>query len=265
MNEQVKLDFESRMLIIKNSFCLPLKTMLRAHTHLRDDASAGMYMKQVADAINQRLSSEMNRDSFTEQVEKVWAISLSRHKSQFWFNISDVIKAATLVNTEWTRKFSNDKSPKTYGSEQTNDDKERKKGGNWTLEGAIAQLEATDALMMLEERPLNRKMGLRLRQIALKAIERLGGDVSKYETPPDVRSLPSAPAPMLKPAPAVRQAMDIEPTQSNEPKPDFDIIKSGMVKPTFEEEDGKSFDSDISIEEALNIKPKDTTSDWDSI
>ena len=211
------------MILIRDNFCRSLQTVLRPHTHLRTDEAASAYMREISEAINQRLSSDMDTaEIFTEQLRKIWTMCLSKHKSQFWFDIGSVIKATSMVNQEWTRRFS--KEPlKTYGSEQTLDDKTRSKGGNWTLEGALKNLQETDALIASGE--LNRNLGITLRKIPIKAAERLHKDMSEYHAPPMVQVMP---------------------------KPDWNLIVAGSQKPKFEDSD-KPIDCDVNIEDVFNL------------
>ena len=129
---------------------------------------------------------------------------------------------------------------KTYGSEQSEEDKSRQKGGNWTLEGALKNLQETDALIASGE--LNRNLGITLRKIPIKAAERLGADMSAYINPPMVQAMPKPEPPMPAPAPPVKA----------EPKPDWDLIKAGSQKPKFEETH-KPIDCDVSIEDVFNL------------
>ena len=242
MSEQttIKIDYTGRMILIRDNFCRSLQTVLRPHTHLRTDEAASAYMREISEAINQRLSSDMDTaEIFTEQLRKIWTMCLSKHKSQFWFDIGSVIKATSMVNQDWTRRFS--KEPlKTYGSEQTLDDKTRSKGGNWTLEGALKQLADTDALIASGE--LNRNLGITLRKIPIKAAERLHKDMSEYHAPPMVQVMPKPEPPMPAPAPPVKA----------EPKPDWNLIVAGSQKPKFEDSN-KPIDCDVNIEDVFNL------------
>jgi len=243
MSEQtvIKIDYNGRMILIRDNFCRSLQTVLRPHTHLRTEEAAGAYMKEISEAINQRLSSEMDtQEIFVEQLRKIWSMCLSKHKSQFWFDIGSVIKATSMVNQEWTRRFAKDTPLKTYGSEQSEEDKRRQKGGDWTLDGALKNLQETDALIASGE--LNRNLGITLRKIPIKAAERLGADMSAYHAPPMVQAMPKPEPPMPAPAPPVKA----------EPKPDWDLIVAGSQKPKFEETH-KPIDCDVSIEDVFNL------------
>ena len=240
----VKIDYNGRLILIRDNFCKSLQTVLRPHTHLRTEEAAGAYMQEISEAINQRLSGEMDtQEIFVEQLRKIWSMCLSKHKSQFWFDIGSVIKATSMVNQDWTRRFSKDAPVKTYGSEQSEEDKSRQKGGDWSAEGALQQLMETDALIASGD--LNRNLGITLRKIPLKAAERHGVDISAYINPPMVQAMPKPEPPMPAPAPPVKA----------EPKPDWDLIVAGSQKPKFEDTE-EPIDCDISIDEVFNLPEK---------
>jgi hypothetical protein len=229
--KQVSLDYNGRMLLIRDNFCKSLQTVLRPHTHLRTDEAAGLYMKEISSAINDKMSTEMNTSEiFVEQLRKVWTTCLSKHKSQFWFDIGTVQKAAGQVNTDWVRGAGK-KVTLTFGGEAGPEDLDRQKGGNW--ENPIARLKETDDMIAAGKLP--RGLGLSLRKIPIKAAERMGIDVSEYLAPPpspvDIKKEPPLPP---------------RPGEGGEPKPDFDLIKSGMQKPKFEDlPSDDEFDDDI--------------------
>jgi len=245
------MDANTRLLLIRDNFCRSMETVLRPHTHLKSPEASGLYMKELSEAINQRLSSDIpNSEAFIGQLRKIWSLCLQKQKSQFWFSISEVCKAAYTVNSDWVRRFSPDAVKLTTLDKITKEETERDARTPWTLEGALKQLADTDALIV--SGGLNRNLGITLRKIPIKAAERLGKDMSEYHAPPMVQVMPKPEPPMPAPAPPVKA----------ETKPDWDLIVAGSQKPKFEDSD-KPIDCDVSIEDAFNLSSD--TSDWDSI
>ena len=229
--KQVSLDYNGRMLLIRDNFCKSLQTVLRPHTHLRTDEAAGLYMKEISAAINEKMSTDMDTSEiFVEQLRKVWSTCLSKHKSQFWFDIGTVQKAAGQVNSDWLRGAGK-KVKLTFGGEAGPEDLDRQKGGVW--KDPIARLKETDEMIMSGELP--RGLGLSLRKIPLAAAQRMDLDVSEYLAPPP-SPVGTREEPPLPPRPG----------EDREPKPDFDLIKSGMQKPKFDDLPAdEDFDDDI--------------------
>lgn len=234
------LDANTRLVLIRDNFCRSMETVLRPHTHLKSSEASGIYMRELSDAINQRMSTEIpNSDAFIGQLRKIWSLCLQKQKSQFWFSIGDVCKAASTVNSEWVRRFSGEAITLTTVDKITKEEEERNARTPWTLAGAIKQLENTDDL--IREGSLARSLGLTLRKIPLREIEKLGGNAEQYRQPP-----------------ATKVHQKVEPPLP--PAPDFELIKSGMTKPDLT--DDEPLDTGITVAEALGATEP---AGWDAI
>jgi len=217
---QQVMTYESRMALVQENFTKNMALLYAPHVALKNNPEGlGLYMKEIAEAINGRLPSSIpNTECYNNALRDIWKITTSKHKSRYFFSLSDVIAATKSVANDCHRKYDDPKQVKTYSNEPSADDIGRTKGGNWTLEGAIEKLAMTDE--MIADGRLPRPIGLSLRGIALSAIKRLGGDPAPYETPPATKVEPKT-EPPLPPRP--------------DPTPDFDLITKGMTKPKFDD------------------------------
>lgn len=181
------MTYESRIALVRENFCKQMGLLYQPHTHLKEGEAAAIYMQEVAEAINSRISADVpNSDSYKDILRTIWRTVTSKQKSRFWFNLADIIAAVNGANRSWEMKHGKKKMMETFGGQAK--EEVRKKGGIWTLEGAKKALAETDRQIASGE--LARGMGELLRRIPLKAIERLGGDAdiappAKQETPPE--------------------------------------------------------------------------------
>ena len=181
------MTYESRIALVRENFCKQMGLLYQPHTHLKEGEAAAIYMQEVAEAINSRISADVpNNDSYKDLLRTIWRTVTSKQKSRFWFNLADIISATNGANRAWETKHGKKKMMETFGGQAK--EEVRKKGGTWTLEGAKKALAETDRQIASGE--LGRGIGELLRRIPLKAIERLGGDAdiappAKQETPPE--------------------------------------------------------------------------------
>lgn len=253
------MSYESRLALVANNFTKKMGLLYIPHVALKDNKEgAGIYLQEIAETINSNLPSSIpNNDCYISALRDVWRLVVARHKSRYWFSLSDCHAAAKKVGADCHRAYGRKEDVKTYGNEMSHEDKARTKNGQWSLDGAIAAVKMTDEAMADEERPLNRAMGLRLRSIALKAIERNGGDPSQYPAPPVTLKQPEP-----KPLPPKPEAVKAEPLK---PLMDMDssalnmrLIRSGAVAPTFDPNEQEINDD---LPDALQAEP----SGWDSL
>jgi hypothetical protein len=182
------MTYESRIALVRENFCKQMGLLYQPHTHLKEGEAAAIYMKEVCEAINSRISADVpNSDSYKELLRTIWRTVTSKQKSRFWFNLADIISATNAANRAWEARHGTKKAAKVFGG-QAGAEEVRKKGEGWSLEGAKKALAETDRQIASGE--LARGMGELLRRIPLKAIERLGGDAdiappAKQETPPE--------------------------------------------------------------------------------
>lgn len=205
------MTYESRIALVRENFCKQMGLLYQPHTHLKEGEAAAIYMQEVAEAINSRISADVpNNDSYKDLLRTIWRTVTSKHKSRFWFNLADIISATNVANRSWEMKHGK-KMVQTF-SGQAGAEEVRKKGGIWTLEGARKALAETDRQIASGE--LARGMGELLRRIPLKAIERLGGDV-------DI-------------APPAKQETPAEHLPDDSGKINMDLIKAGHTAPVFD-------------------------------
>ena len=181
------MTYESRIALVRENFCKQMGLLYQPHTHLKEGEAAAIYMQEVAEAINSRISADVpNNDSYKDLLRTIWRTVTSKHKSRFWFNLADIISATNGANRSWETKHGKKKMTQMFSGQAK--EEVRKKGEGWTLEGARKALAETDRQIASGE--LGRGMGETLRKIPLKAIARLGGDAdiappAKQETPPE--------------------------------------------------------------------------------
>lgn len=257
-NEQHHIDKNIREKIIADVIIKRMTTMYVRHVHLQDAEAAGLYLSSLTDTINQRIPSGLTREHFEAVALRVWDSITHKVKTKYWPSIADVsgVAAKVAVDVNRTMKI-DDKIKQTYGNEMSHEDKARVKGDGWSLEGAVAAVKMTDEAMSDEERPLNRTMGLRLRSIALKAIERNGGDPSQYPAPPVTLKQPE-PKP-LPPKPEPTKAEPLKPIMEMDSSAlNMRLIRSGAVAPTFDPNEQE-------INDDLPAALQDEPSGWDSL
>ena len=206
------MTYESRIALVRENFCKQMGLLYQPHTHLKEGEAAAIYMKEVCEAINSRISADVpNNDSYKDILRTIWRTVTSKHKSRFWFNLADIIAATNVANRAWEARHGTKKAAKVF-SGQAGAEEVRQKGGIWTLEGAKKALAETDRQIASGE--LARGMGELLRRIPLKAIERLGGDA-------DI-------------APPAKQETPAEHLPDDSGEINMDLIKAGHTAPVFD-------------------------------
>ena len=206
-------NYESRIALVRENFCKQMGLLYQPHTHLKEGEAAAIYMKEVCEAINSRISADVpNNDSYKDILRTIWRTVTSKHKSRFWFNLADIIAATNVANRAWEARHGTKKAAKVFGG-QAGAEEVRKKGGIWTLEGARKALAETDRQIASGE--LARGMGETLRKIPLKAISRITGEN------PDI-------------APPAKQETPAEHLPDDSGNINMDLIKAGHTAPVFD-------------------------------
>ena len=206
------MTYDSRIALVRENFCKQMGLLYQPHTHLKEGDGAAIYMQEVAEAINSRISADVpNRDSYKDLLRTIWRNCTSKARSRFWFSLGDIISATNQANRAWEAKHGTKKAAKVF-SGQAGADETRKKGEGWTLDGAKKALAETDRQIASGE--LGRGMGEILRKIPLKAIERLGGDANI--------------------APPAKQATPAEHLPDDSGKINMELIKAGHTAPKFD-------------------------------
>ena len=205
------MTYESRIALVRENFCKQMGLLYQPHTHLKEGEAAAIYMKEVCEAINSRISADVpNSESYKDILRTIWRTVTSKHKSSFYFNLADIISATVKANSAWETKHGKKKMAQMFSGQAK--EEVRKKGEGWTLEGARKALAETDRQIASGE--LARGMGELLRRIPLKAIERLGGDA-------DI-------------APPAKQETPAEHLPDDSGKINMDLIKAGHTAPVFD-------------------------------
>ena len=205
------MTYESRIALVRENFCKQMGLLYQPHTHLKEGEAAAIYMQEVAEAINSRISADVpNSESYKDLLRTIWRTVTSKHKSRFWFNLADIISATNAASRAWQAKHGKKKMTETFGGRAK--EEVREKGGIWTLVGARKALAETDRQIASGE--LARGMGEILRRIPLKAIERLGGDA-------DI-------------APPAKQETPAEHLPDDSGEINMDLIKAGHTAPKFD-------------------------------
>ena len=250
------MSYESRLALVANNFTKKMGLLYIPHVALKDNKEgAGIYLQEIAETINSNLPSSIpNNDCYISALRDVWRLVVARHKSRYWFSLSDCHAAAKKVGADCHRAYGRKEDVKTYGNEMSHEDKARVKGEGWTEAGARKALADTDAL--IESGELARGMGLKLRQMPIVALQRMGVEVD--ETPPAL----ALPKPEPKPMPPKPEPVKAEPLK---PIMDMDssalnmrLIRSGAVAPTFDPNEQEIHDD---LPDALQDEP----SGWDSL
>ena len=210
-NTKEKMTYDSRMQVA-SEFTSKMSVMFQPHVRLRDETAGGMYLKEICEAINSRMPSEIpNHEVYREACREVWKGVVAKHRSSYWFSLADVISATNKVSAKYQGMYG-DKKKKVSYQHEASDQESRPRGEGWTLEGAIKQLKMTDEMIARGELGA---FGSTLRKIPLKAIERLGGDSNI-------------------PLPA-RKAVPVEHLPDENGNINMDLIKAGHQPPRFTE------------------------------
>jgi len=207
------MTYDSRIALVRENFCKQMGLLYQPHTHLKEGDGAAIYMQEVAEAINSRISADVpNGDSYKDLLRTIWRGCTSKARSRFWFNLADIISATNQANRAWEAKHGKKKTAQVF-SGQAGADETRKKGEGWTLDGAKKALAETDRQIASGE--LGRGMGEILRKIPLKAISRIIGE-NQYIAPPPKQETPKEHLP------------------DDSGKINMDLIKAGHTAPTFD-------------------------------
>ena len=254
-NEQHYIDKNIREKIIADVIIKRMTTMYVRHVHLQDAEAAGLYLSSLTDTINQRIPSGLTREHFEAVALRVWDAITHKVKTKYWPSIADVSGVASKVAVDVSRTMKiDDKLKRTFGNEQSHEDKARVKGGGWTESGARKALAETDALIASGE--LARGMGLKLRRMPIVALQRMQVEVD--ETPPALALQKPEPKP-LPPKPERVKAEPLKPImQMDSSALNMRLIRSGAVAPTFDPNEQEINDD---LPDALQAEP----SGWDSL
>ena len=174
-----------------------------------------IYMKEVCEAINSRISADVpNSESYKDILRTIWRTVTSKHRSSFYFNLGDIISATVKANRNWEAKSGTKRTAKAFSgsfeAEQQAREGEQKKPE--TVEGWLAKLEETDAMIASGE--LGGGIGQILRKIPCSALARLG-----YEGDTSMKGIGETPKEHL-------------PDDSG--KINMDLIKAGHTAPKFD-------------------------------
>jgi len=222
-----KMTYESRMALVANHFVKRASSLYQAHVRLRDNEAGGIYLQEMAEAINSRLPSEIpNDDVYIEALRDIWKLCIEKHKSSYWFDLATVIAASNKVASKYYRIYGKQKAKVFQG--QADESETRKKGEGWTLEGAQKALAETDRMIASGE--LGRGIGEICRKIPLKAISRLGGNADI--APPPMQATPAEHLPADAPKPAIAKPLMAQ----SESELNMRLLKAGMTAPKFDDQ-----------------------------
>lgn len=227
-----KMTYESRIALVAQNFSAKMSTLFQPHVRLRDNDSGGIYLQEIAEAINSRLPAEIpNNDVYISALREIWQGVTAKHKSNYWFSLADVISATNKVSSKYQAIYGKTKAKAfggTFEAEQQAREAEQKKPE--TVEGWLAKLEETDRMIASGE--LKGGIGQILRKIPCSALARLG-----YEGDTSFKGIGETPKEHL-------------PDDSGEIN--MDLIKAGHTAPKFD-----PFDLAAPLEDPLpdNLKP----------
>ena len=209
------MTYDSRIALVRENFCKQMGLLYQPHTHLKEGDGAAIYMQEVAEAINSRISADVpNRDSYKDLLRTIWRNCTSKARSRFWFNLADIISATNQSNRAWEAKHGTKRTAKAFsGSFEAEQQARGEDRPPETVEGWLAKLEETDRMIASGE--LGRGIGEILRRIPLRGIERLTGEK------PDI-------------APPPKQETPAEHLPDDSGKINMDLIKAGHTAPTFD-------------------------------
>jgi len=197
------MSYQSRMALVSKTVVSKMSLMYQPHVRLRDSDAGAVYLQEIAEAINSRLPAEIpNDDVYIAACREIWTGIVARHKSSYWFSLSDVIAATNKVASKYYGKYGKKKTVSFQG--HADDEKPREKGEGWTVEGAKRELARTDAMIASGE--LSRGMGEILRRIPLKALQRLQPDAPDI-APPAKPVVPAEHLPVDAPKPEVAKPL----------------------------------------------------------
>jgi len=167
---QSKIDYEARMKLCRTKLVANMATLYAPHVALRDNPEgAKLYLQEICEAINSNMPTDINSELYTEYLRKIWRGVISEHTSRYWFPLNLIVKHSKQVAREHHQR---NRTPVSYipqGQQQADDIRTR--GGNWTIEGARAAIQKTQAEIDSGALPAN--IGQMLIRIPQKALERL--------------------------------------------------------------------------------------------
>jgi len=216
------MSYESRMQVVAE-LTEKMSTMFQPHVRLREPEAGAMYLSEIATAINSRLPSEIpNHDVYREACREIWSGVVAKHRSSYWFSLSDVISVSNKVANKYYGRYGKKKQTTYKG--QYDDEPVRVKGAGWSVEGATKALEETRRMMDSGE--LSVGIGRVLERIPIKALSRLGVEVEqeapKREPVPEEHLPPKAEV--------AKPRMDMTSSELN-----IRLIRAGHTAPKLED------------------------------
>ena len=172
------MDYQSRIVMIQRKFIVNMKTLYIKHKALDTDESIGLYFDEIANGINARMPTDINEDEFISVLRKIWERCIQGHKSNFYFSLSLVIKAASDVSRDFNerRKAANRKfesAEKGAGqAEAVKNCKTHPEEFGWTIEKCHKWLDDIDGMIARQE--INVHVARSLQGIPRAALKRLG-------------------------------------------------------------------------------------------
>ena len=171
------MNFDQREHSIHNNFVLKMGKLYGPPNNIKNDTDAQrVYSQELRRAINNRLPTDINDETFELLLDKVWDKCVQENSYRVWFLPAMVSKNASKVASDFIarQKSLDAKFNVTYEGQ----DKERPKGNKskpetmgWTIEKCDEHIAMTK--QMMQDGKLNVHMGNVLIRIPMKAKERL--------------------------------------------------------------------------------------------
>lgn len=173
-NQTNELTSSRRIDMIKANFVNNLYKIYQPHKHLSEGDAVGLYLREIANVINEKLPSCPNEESFMSLLRSVWSKCTTAHDTRFFFSLALVNKMAQQVAREHYDKHVRPFQPKVSLNKQSDESvgsKDDPESQGWTVEKCRQHIADTQAL--IDSGEIGRQMGESLINIPKIALSRI--------------------------------------------------------------------------------------------
>lgn len=173
-NETNELNSSRRAELIKATFVHNLHKIYQPHKHLTEGDAVGLYLREIANIINQKLPHCPNEESFMTMLRAIWSKCTTAHDTRFFFSLALVNKMTQQVSREHYNKHVKPFEPKVSLNKKADasvGSKDNPESQGWTVEKCRKHIADTQAL--IDSGEIGRQMGESLISIPKIALSRI--------------------------------------------------------------------------------------------